>query len=60
MLKELKFCATTGDVRNALSGGSVRVNGTVVSDAKMTIFLSSEKGTLVQMGKKKFRNIFAK
>ncbi|MDD2891668.1 MAG: tyrosine--tRNA ligase [Candidatus Gracilibacteria bacterium] len=60
LLKELKFCATTGDVRNALSGGSVRVNNEVISDVKMIISLSSEKGTLIQMGKKKFRNVFVK
>ncbi|MDD5377376.1 MAG: tyrosine--tRNA ligase [Candidatus Gracilibacteria bacterium] len=60
LLKELKFCATTGDVRNALAGGGVRVDNTVVSDAKMMISLSSEKGVLIQMGKKKFRNVFLK
>lgn len=60
LLKEIKFCATTGDVRNALSGGSIRINNEAVSDIKMTISLSSEKGTVVQMGKKKFRNVFLK
>lgn len=60
LLKEIKFCATSGDVRNALSGGSVRVNGEVVSDHKINISLSSEVGVIIQMGKKKFRNVFMK
>ncbi|OIP54109.1 tyrosine--tRNA ligase [Candidatus Gracilibacteria bacterium CG2_30_37_12] len=60
LLKEIKLCATTGDVKNALSGGSIRVNNEVVSDSKMMISLSSEKGILIQMGKKKFRNVFLK
>lgn len=59
LLKEIGFAATSGDVRNALSGGSVRVNTEVVSDPKMTIPLSG-KGVIVQMGKKKFRNVFMK
>jgi tyrosyl-tRNA synthetase len=58
LLKELKFCATTGDIKNALVGGSIRVNNEVISDSKLIISLSSEKGVLIQMGKKKFRNVF--
>lgn len=60
LLKEIKFCATTGDIRNALSGGSVRVDNETVSDIKKKVFLSTEKGTIIQMGKKKFRNVFSK
>lgn len=43
LLKEIKFCATTGDVKNALVGGSVRVDNETVSDSKMIVSLSSEK-----------------
>ena len=60
LLKEIKFCATTGDVKNAIIGGSIRVNNEVVSDSKMMIQLSSHQGVIVQMGKKKFRNVFMK
>lgn len=60
LLKEIGFCATTGDVRNALSGGSVKIDNTIVSDIKTIVSLSSEKGVLIQMGKKKFRNVFRK
>lgn len=57
LLKELSFCATSGDVRNALSGNSVRVNGAVITDAKFLVTISSE-GTLIEMGKKKAKRVF--
>ncbi|MDP2104118.1 MAG: hypothetical protein Q8K26_04315, partial [Candidatus Gracilibacteria bacterium] len=60
LLKEIGFCATSGDVRNTLAGNSVRVNDEMVSDPKMIIKLSAKQGTLVQMGKKKIRNVFGK
>ena len=43
LLKELCFCTTTGDVQNALKGGSVRINNEVISNSKTLIVLSSEK-----------------
>lgn len=57
LLKELGFCATSGDVRNALAGNSVRVDGTVMTDPKHLVVLSLE-GTLVEMGKKKAKRVF--
>lgn len=57
LLKTLWFCTTSGDVRNALAGNSVRVNGEVVTDPKFLVALSSE-GTLVEMGKKKAKRVF--
>jgi tyrosyl-tRNA synthetase len=57
LLKWLWFCATSGDVRNALAGNSVRVNGEVITDAKFLVRLSPE-GTLVEMGKKKAKRVF--
>lgn len=60
LLKEIGFAETTGDVRNAIAGGSVKVNGEVVTDMKQSITLSKETGTIIQMGKKKFKNVFTK
>ncbi len=57
LLKTLWFCATSGDVRNALSGKSVRVDGVVIEDSKYLVTISSE-GTLVEMGKKKAKRVF--
>ncbi|MFA6090902.1 MAG: tyrosine--tRNA ligase [Candidatus Gracilibacteria bacterium] len=56
LLKEIEFCATSGDVRNALAGNSVRVNGETITDPKYLVVISSE-GTLVEMGKKKAKRV---
>ena len=56
-LKQIGFCATSWDVRNALAGNSVRVNGEVVTDPKFLVTISSE-ATLVEMGKKKAKRVF--
>lgn len=56
LLKAVKFCATSGDVRNALSGGSVRLNSEKVEDPRMEITLS-DTPILLQMGKKKATRI---
>ncbi len=57
LLKQLEFCATSGDVRNALSGKSVRVDGVVVEDPKQLVAITND-GTLVEMGKKKAKRVF--
>ncbi|MBX9809512.1 tyrosine--tRNA ligase [Candidatus Gracilibacteria bacterium] len=57
LLKEIGFCSTSGDVRNALGGNSVRVNGEVITDPKYLVTLSSD-ATLVEMGKKKAKRVF--
>lgn len=57
LLKTLWFCATSGDVRNALSGKSVRVDGVVIEDSKYLVTISPD-GTLVEMGKKKAKRVF--
>jgi tyrosyl-tRNA synthetase len=57
LLKVLWFCATSWDVRNALAGNSVRVNGDVITDAKFLVTISHD-GTLVEMGKKKVKRVF--
>lgn len=57
LLKALWFCATSGDVRNALAGNSIRVDGTVVTDPKFLVTIS-ENGTLIEMGKKKAKRVF--
>ncbi len=57
LLKEIWFCATSGDVRNALAGNSVRVNGEVITDPKFLVSIASE-WTLVEMGKKKAKRVY--
>ena len=57
LLKQIGFCATSGDVRNALAGKSVRMNGEVITDPKYLVTISSE-ATLVEMGKKKAKRVF--
>lgn len=59
LLKITGFATTGGDIRNAVSGGSVRVNGEVVNDAKMMISLSADE-ILFEMGKKKAKRIVKK
>lgn len=57
LLKTLDFCATSGDVRNALSGGSVRVDGVVITDSKTLISLSTDTEILIEIGKKKAKRV---
>jgi tyrosyl-tRNA synthetase len=57
LLKTLGFCATSWDVRNALAGRSVRVDGVVIEDPRHLVTISPD-GTLVEMGKKKAKRVF--
>ncbi len=57
LLKKVGFCATSGDVKNALSGNSVRLNWVIVTDAKFLVKLTSEP-VLLEMGKKKAVRVF--
>lgn len=57
LLKKIDFCTTSGDVRNALNGNSVRVNSEVITDPKFLVTISSE-GTLIEMWKKKAKRVF--
>lgn len=59
LLKITEFATTGGDIRNAISGGSVRVNGEIIRDPKMTIPLSNNE-ILFEMGKKKAKRIIKK
>ncbi|PID84069.1 tyrosine--tRNA ligase [Candidatus Gracilibacteria bacterium] len=52
LLKAVKFCGTSGDVGNAVSGGSVRLDGEKIDDMRQEVTLSDEP-QLLQMGKKK-------
>lgn len=57
LLKWLWFCATSGDVRNALAGNSVRVDGKVIIDPKYLVTIPPN-WTLIEMGKKKAKRVF--
>ncbi len=56
LLKWLLFCSTSWDVRNALAGKSVRVNGEVIEDPKYNVMITNE-GVLVEMWKKKAKRV---
>lgn len=60
IIKELAFFATTGDARNGVIGGGVKVNGEIISDIHFIVPLSPTKGTIIQAGKKKFALVYAK
>ncbi len=59
LLKEIGFASTTGDARNMISGGGIKVDGTLMIEPNTSIILSPQKGVLVQSGKKKFRLVFS-
>lgn len=59
LLKISGFAMTGGDIRNAISGGSVRVNSEVISDTKQIISIPAD-GILLEMGKKKAKRMFTK
>ena len=42
LLKTIGFCTTSGDVRNALSGNSIRVNGEVITDSKFVVKINKD------------------
>lgn len=56
ILKAIGFCSTSGDVRNALSGKSVRLNGEIIEDPKYLVKVTQE-GVLIEMGKKKAKRV---
>lgn len=60
MLKELWYFWTTGDARNSILGGGIRINGVVVTDPQFTVTLSPTEGAIIQAGKKKFTMVYAK
>ncbi|MFZ4461979.1 MAG: tyrosine--tRNA ligase [Patescibacteria group bacterium] len=59
LLKEIGFFPTTGEARNAVTGGGVKIDGVVISDIETVITLSSSEGQIVQAGKKKFKLVFS-
>lgn len=59
LLKITDFAKTSGDIRNAISGGSVRVDGETITDSKQIISIPGS-GILLEMGKKKAKKIFIK
>ena len=56
LLKTIWFCATSGDVKNALAGKSVRINGEVITDTKYMVKIPQE-WILVEMGKRKAKRV---
>lgn len=56
LLKMTNFATTGGDIKNAISGGSVRVDSKTVDDAKTLITISDQE-ILLEMGKKKAKRL---
>jgi tyrosyl-tRNA synthetase len=59
MIKELGYFWTTGDARNGILWGGIRINGVVVTDPQYAVVLSPTEGTIIQAGKKKFTMVYA-
>lgn len=60
LVKAAGFAATTGEAKTAITGGGVKVNGEKVLDERAPVKLSRNKGVVLQVGKKKFKLVFAK
>jgi tyrosyl-tRNA synthetase len=57
LLKELHLVSSSGEARDAVTGGGTRVNNIVVTDIQHVCVLDISKPVLIQVGKKKFRNV---
>ncbi len=60
LVKAAGFAATTGEAKTAITGGGVKINGEKVLDERAPVKLSRNKGAVLQVGKKKFKLVFAK
>ena len=60
LVKAIGFAATTGEAKTAINGGGTKVNGEKIVDERAPVKLSKDKGTVVQVGEKKFKLVFAK
>jgi tyrosyl-tRNA synthetase len=58
LIKAIGFAATTGEARTAVTGGGTKISGEKITDEKTIVELSETKGTMVQVGKKKFKLVF--
>lgn len=57
LLKESKLFSTSWEARNAVEWGWVKINNEVINDIKYEVQLDLSKKILIQVGKKKFKNI---
>lgn len=57
LLVKANMVNNTSEARNALSWNSVKVNNTLQTDPKFPILLNKKEYILLQVGKKKFRNV---
>jgi tyrosyl-tRNA synthetase len=57
LVKNIGYFSTTGDARNGISWGGIRINGESMTDEGYMVQLSSE-ATIVQSGKKKFTAVY--
>ena len=57
LLKALGMAGTTGEARDAVTGGGVRVDEKEIRDIIHTVMLDTATPVLVQMGRKKFKYV---
>ena len=57
LLRESGLAGNSTEARNAIEGGGVLLDGAEVRDLKHVVKLEAGKKVLVQMGRKKFRNV---
>ncbi|MDD3120219.1 MAG: tyrosine--tRNA ligase [Candidatus Gracilibacteria bacterium] len=57
LIKELKIFGTSGEIKDAIAGGGIKINEEVAKDPKQIIKLDKNTKTLVQAGRKKFKNV---
>ena len=60
LLREAGLVGNSTEARNALLNGGTLVDGVEVRDVKFSVKLEAGKKVLVQVGKKKFRNVVGK
>lgn len=57
LIKQAEFFKTSGEAKDAILGGGVKVNNEVLNDPTKIIVLDTETKTLLQVGKKRFKNV---
>ena len=60
LLKQAEFFKTSGEAKDAVLGGGVKVNGETVTDPTAVIVLDTQKKALIQAGRKRFKNVVCK
>jgi len=60
LVKEAKFFATTGEARDAIGGGALKIDDIAHKDGNEMLILKAGESFILQAGKKKFKKIVVK